>query len=99
MRRYIGGFAASAGLYKIDIVIKDVNNPDHIGRWQRSDVGYDDDRLASSSLVLRAQWARAVGDIGAGNFVIGDTHIVPRVPPVFAGDLPSGAGELLDAGV
>ncbi|HEX2918932.1 MAG TPA: GWxTD domain-containing protein, partial [Edaphobacter sp.] len=24
------------GLYKIDIVIKDVNNPDHIGRWQRS---------------------------------------------------------------
>ena len=25
------------GLYKVDIVIKDVNNPDHIGRWTRSD--------------------------------------------------------------
>ncbi len=24
------------GLYKVDVVIKDVNNPDHIGRWQRS---------------------------------------------------------------
>jgi GWxTD domain-containing protein len=71
------------GLYKIDIVIKDVNNPDHIGRWQRSlnVPRYDDDRLASSSLILAGQMDRVPSrDIGAGNFVIGDTHIVPRVP-------------------
>jgi GWxTD domain-containing protein len=71
------------GLYKIDIVIKDVNNPDHIGRWQRSlnVPRYDDDRLASSSLILAGQMERVPSrDIGAGNFVIGDTHIVPRVP-------------------
>ena len=45
------------GLYKIDIVIKDVNNPDHIGRWERSSnvPRYDDDRLASSSLILAGQ--------------------------------------------
>jgi GWxTD domain-containing protein len=71
------------GLYKVDIVIKDVNNPDHIGRWQRSlnVPRYDDDRLASSSLILASTMDRVpTRDIGAGNFVIGDTHIVPRVP-------------------
>jgi GWxTD domain-containing protein len=71
------------GLYKVDIVIKDVNNPDHIGRWERSlnVPRYDDDHLASSSLILAGQMERVPSrDIGAGRFVIGDTHIVPRVP-------------------
>jgi GWxTD domain-containing protein len=71
------------GLYKVDIVIKDVNNPDHVGRWQRSlnVPRYDDDRLASSSLILAGSMERVPSrDIGSGNFVIGDTHIVPRVP-------------------
>jgi len=70
------------GLYKVDIVIKDVNNPDHIGRWERSlnVPRYDDDRLASSTLILAGQMERVpTRDIGAGRFVIGDTHIVPRV--------------------
>jgi hypothetical protein len=70
------------GLYKIDIVIKDVNNPDHIGRWERSlnVPRYDDDHLASSSLILAGQMERVpTRDIGAGNFIISDTHIVPRV--------------------
>jgi GWxTD domain-containing protein len=71
------------GLYKVDIVIKDVNNPDHIGRWQRSInvPRYDDDHLASSSLILADQMERVPSkDIGAGNFVIGNTRIRPRVP-------------------
>jgi GWxTD domain-containing protein len=71
------------GLYKIEIVIKDVNNPDHIGRWERSlnVPRYDDDRLASSSLILADQMERVPSkDIGAGNFVIGNTRIRPRVP-------------------
>ncbi len=36
------------GLYKVDIVIKDVNNPDHIGTWRRSVnvPKYDDDQLS-----------------------------------------------------
>ncbi|MEI9979557.1 MAG: GWxTD domain-containing protein [Edaphobacter sp.] len=79
------------GLYKIDIVIKDVNNPDHIGRWQRSlnVPRYDDDRLAASSLILAGQMERVPSrDIGAGNFVIGDTHIVPRVASTGAIDAP-----------
>ncbi|MDQ2835466.1 MAG: GWxTD domain-containing protein [Acidobacteriota bacterium] len=71
------------GLYKVDIVIKDVNNPDHIGRWERSlnVPRYDDDRLSSSSLILADQMERVPSkDIGAGNFVIGNTRIRPRVP-------------------
>jgi len=71
------------GLYKVDIAIKDVNSPDHVGRWKRSInvPKYDDDHLASSSLILADQMEHVPSrDIGAGNFVIGDTRIRPRVP-------------------
>jgi len=71
------------GLYKIDIVIKDVNNPDHIGTWRRSVnvPKYDDDKLSASSLILADEMFRVPSkEIGAGNFVIGNTHVRPRVP-------------------
>jgi GWxTD domain-containing protein len=74
--------ALRPGLYKVDIVIKDVNNPDHIGRWTRSlnVPKYDDDRLGHSSLILADEMERVPSkDIGAGNFVIGNTRIRPRV--------------------
>lgn len=70
------------GMYKLDIVIKDVNNPDHIGRFtQALNVPkYDDDMLGSSSLILADEmWRVGSKEIGAGNFVIGDTHVRPRV--------------------
>jgi len=72
------------GRYKVEIAIKDMNNPEHVGTWKRSvDVPkYDDDRLASSSLILADQMERVPSkDVGAGNFVIGNTKIRPRVPP------------------
>jgi GWxTD domain-containing protein len=71
------------GLYRLDIVIKDVNNQDHVGTWSRSInvPKYDDDKLATSSLILADQMERVPSkDIGAGNFVIGNTRIRPRVP-------------------
>jgi GWxTD domain-containing protein len=71
------------GRYKVEIAIKDVNNPDHVGIWRRSvDVPrYDDDRLASSSLILAGEMERVPSkDVGTGNFVIGNTKVVPRVP-------------------
>jgi GWxTD domain-containing protein len=70
------------GLYRVDVVIKDVNNPDHVGTWSRSInvPKYDDDKLATSSLILADQMERVPSkDIGAGNFVIGNTRIRPRV--------------------
>jgi len=63
-------------------VIKDVNNPDHVGTWRRSInvPKYDDDQLAHSSLILADMMERVPSkDIGAGNFVIGNTRIRPRV--------------------
>ena len=75
------------GLYKVDIVIKDVNNPDHVGTWRRSInvPKYDDDHLAASSLILADLMERVPSrEIGAGNFVIGDTKIRPRVPSAIA---------------
>ncbi len=70
------------GLYKVEIVIKDVNNPDHIGTWKRSVnvPKYDDDRLSVSSLILADQMERVPSkDVSTGNFVIGNTKIRPRV--------------------
>jgi GWxTD domain-containing protein len=70
------------GRYKIDIAIKDVNNVDHVGFWERGiEVPkYDDDRLSASSLILADKMERVPSkQIGAGNFVIGNTFIRPRV--------------------
>ena len=72
------------GLYKVEIAIKDVNNPDHIGIWKRSVnvPKYDDDRLSASSLILADMMERVPSkDVSLGNFVIGNTKIRPRVPP------------------
>ncbi len=79
---YWKSFPLKPGLYKVDVVIKDVNNPDHVGRWERSVnvPKYDDDQLGHSSLILADSMYRVPSkDIGAGNFVISNTHITPRV--------------------
>lgn len=70
------------GLYNIDIAITDVNKPNHVGTWRRSInvPSYDDGKLATSSLILADQMEQVPSkDIGAGNFVIGDTKILPSV--------------------
>jgi GWxTD domain-containing protein len=70
------------GLYRLDIAIKDLNNPDHIGVYGRGlDVPtYHDEKLATSSLILADQmYSVSSHEIGAGNCVIGNTHICPRV--------------------
>jgi len=71
------------GRYKIEIAIKDANNPDHVGVWRRSiDVPrYEDDVLSSSSLILADTMERVPSkNIGTGSFVIGNTKLTPRVP-------------------
>ena len=72
------------GRYRIDIAIKDVNNPDHVGIWAQAVTvpRYDDDRLATSSLILADKMERVPSkQIGAGNFIIGNTYVRPRVTP------------------
>jgi len=72
------------GLYRLDIAVKDVHNPDHVGVYGRGiDVPkYFDEKLATSTLIL-ADAITAVDShsIGAGNCVIGNTKVCPRVSP------------------
>ena len=70
------------GLYRLDIAIKDVNNPDHIGLYGRAlEVPeFHDEKLATSSLILADQMNTVDShSIGNGNFVIGNTYVRPRV--------------------
>jgi GWxTD domain-containing protein len=72
------------GLYRLDIAIKDQNNPDHVGIYGRGlDVPtYHDEKLATSSLILADKMNLVSSrEIGSGNFVIGNTYIRPRVSP------------------
>jgi GWxTD domain-containing protein len=79
---YWKALALRPGIYRLDVVIKDVNNPDHIGQYSRSITvpKYDDDQLGASSLILADKMERVPSkQIGAGIFVIGNTYIRPRV--------------------
>ncbi len=70
------------GLYRLDIAIKDVNNPDHVGIYGRGiDVPtYHDEKLATSSLILADAMSPVDShSIGAGSCVIANTKICPRV--------------------
>ncbi len=70
------------GLYRLDIAIKDVNNPDHIGVYGKAiEVPeFHDEKLATSSLILADKMNPVDShSIGSGSFVIGNTFIRPRV--------------------
>jgi len=72
------------GLYRLDIAIKDVNNPDHIGLYGRGIQvpTFHDEKLATSTLILADKMNLVSShDIGSSNFVIGNTYIRPRVTP------------------
>ncbi len=75
------------GAYRVDIAIKDVNNPDHMGIYGQSISvpKYDDEKLSTSSLILADRMERVPSQtIGTGNFIIGNTYIRPRVSPNLA---------------
>jgi GWxTD domain-containing protein len=70
------------GLYRLDIAIKDVNNPDHIGIYGRAlEVPeFHDEKLATSTLILADSMNPVSShEIGEGNCVLGNTKICPRV--------------------
>jgi GWxTD domain-containing protein len=70
------------GRYRIDIAIKDVNNPEHIGTWAEGIVvpKFDDEKLSASSLILADKMEEVpTKQIGTGQFIIGNTFVRPRV--------------------
>jgi GWxTD domain-containing protein len=81
-RLYWKALPLPPGLYRLDIAIKDVNNPDHIGIYGQSlDVPeFQDEKLGASSLIL-ADVMNIVSSqqIGNGNFIISNMYVRPRV--------------------
>lgn len=72
------------GLYRLDVVVKDVNG-DKTGIFSRSytvpDYG-SDDKLSASSLILADQMEPVPArEVGTGNFVIGTNKVRPKVGP------------------
>ena len=72
------------GAYRVDIAIKDVNNPDHVGIYAQSInvPKFEDEKLATSSLILAdSMYTVPSQTIGTGNFIIGNMYVRPRVSP------------------
>lgn len=71
------------GMYKLDVVLKDVNG-DRTGWYSRGIrvPEFSEDRLANSSLILADVMEKvAAKNVGTGSFVIGQTKVRPRVEP------------------
>jgi hypothetical protein len=69
------------GLYRLDLVLKDVNG-DRVGTWRKSlqVPDFADDRLSASSLIVADDMEQvAAKNVGTGMFVIGTTKVRPRV--------------------
>jgi len=74
------------GLYRLDLVVKDVNSG-NVGTWYTSlrVPHYDEDKLTSSTMILADQIERVSSkQIGLGQFVIGDTKVRPRMDQSFS---------------
>jgi predicted transport protein len=71
------------GMYKLDVVLKDVNG-DRTGWYSRGIKvpEFNEDHLANSSLILADVMEKvAAKNVGTGSFVIGQTKVRPRVEP------------------
>jgi hypothetical protein len=75
----------SPGLYRLDIVLKDVNNGNvGVVNTRLAVPRFEDDQLSSSSLILADQILPVSSkDIGLGQFVLGDVKVRPKLDGSF----------------
>jgi GWxTD domain-containing protein len=80
------------GLYKIDIVLKDVNSGNVGVKNERLPVSaIPDDKLDASSLILADQMEPVSSkDVGVGQFVLGSTKVRPKLDSEFHADQAMG---------
>jgi GWxTD domain-containing protein len=80
------------GLYKLDLVIKDVNSGNvGVVNTRLAVSPMPEDQLEASSLILADQIEPvAARDIGIGQFVIGSTKVRPKLDDKFQTDQPLG---------
>jgi GWxTD domain-containing protein len=74
------------GLYRLDVVIKDVNSGNVGAVDTRLAVPhFEEEKLAVSSLILADQIQKVSSkDIGVGQFVLGDVKVRPKLNGIFA---------------
>lgn len=87
-RIYQKAVPLAPGLYRLDIVVKDVNSGNVGVVNARLDVPrFTDDQLSNSSLILADDIQRVSSkDIGLGQFVLGDLKVRPRLDQTFTPD-------------
>jgi GWxTD domain-containing protein len=75
----------SPGLYRLDIVVKDVNNGNvGVVNTRLAVPRFEDDKLSTSTLILADQIQRvSAKDIGLGQFVLGDIKVRPKMDGAF----------------
>jgi GWxTD domain-containing protein len=85
-RIYQKAVPMSPGLYRLDIVIKDVNSGNvGVVNTRLAVPRFQDDELSTSTLILADQIQRvSIKDIGLGQFVIGDVKVRPKIDGIFA---------------
>ncbi len=82
----------SPGLYRLDIVLKDVNS-NNVGviNARLAVPPFDDDKLDASTLILAdVIQPVATNQIGVGQFVIGELKVRPKMDQDFRADQPLG---------
>ncbi len=73
------------GLYRLDIVLKDVNS-NNVGvvNTRLAVPRFEDDKLSTSSLIIADQIQRvSAKEIGLGQFVLGDVKVRPKMDSAF----------------
>jgi GWxTD domain-containing protein len=84
-RLYQKAVPLSPGLYRLDIVIKDVNSGNvGVANARLPVPRFQDDQLSTSSLILADNIQRvSMKDIGLGQFVLGDVKVRPKFDQSF----------------
>ncbi|MGD0955906.1 MAG: GWxTD domain-containing protein [Candidatus Acidiferrales bacterium] len=87
-RIYQKAVPLSPGLYRLDIVIKDVNSGNvGVVNTRLAVPRFEDDQLSTSSLILADDIQRvSIKDIGLGQFVLGDMKVRPKLDQAFTPD-------------
>jgi len=85
-RIYQKAVPLSPNLYRLDIVVKDVNSGNvGVVNTRLPVPRFQDDQLSSSSLILADDMQRVSSkDIGLGQFVLGDVKVRPKLDQTFA---------------
>jgi hypothetical protein len=88
---YQKAVALAPGTYKVDVIVRDVASGATGVRHQGFTVPrYDPQKLSTSTLVLAAKLESMINQPAVGQFVIGQTKVIPNVSGVYQKGQPVG---------